>query len=443
MSQQKDHQQHNELGDEQHARSYPSQLVRNIHSLQESTQRSLFAVGLMTGTSLDGVDVALVRLQGFGMEAQCDLIHFISLPLSYDLKVEIQQQCHNETSTVAGICALNVTLGHLYVESVQQLLNEVEQIAEYAPEQLLGFQGQLDFIASHGQTIYHIPPKIAAFENVTASTLQIGDPSSLAYHFKTDVYFNFRMMDIAAGGDGAPLVPMTELMLYRDLTKNRLLQNIGGIGNVTVMPKNAAIDDVYAFDTGPGNMMINDAMKVLYQRDYDESGLIASQGELIDDLWETLKAEPYIQIAPPKSTGREYFGKTYTERLLDQYADDKPEDVIHTLTRFAAFSIAESYRQFILPTLQVDEVIVGGGGAYNLALMKFLQDELQAEFPMIRVITNEAIGISSDAKEAIAFALLGYQTYQQLAGNVPRATGARESVVLGQICPNPFPVHFK
>ena len=412
---------------------------RNANKGCIESEKSLFAIGLMTGTSLDGIDVALVKLSGLGLETQCDLIHFISPPLSAALKAQIQTESSNETSTVAGICALNVTLGKCYVESVTQLLAEVREIGQKSPEKLQGFTGKLDFIASHGQTIYHLPPKAARVLDVTPSTLQIGDPSSLAYHFKTDVYFNFRMMDMAAGGDGAPLVPMTELILYRDNEKNRLLQNIGGIGNVTVMPKNASVEEVYAFDTGPGNMMMNDAMKALYNQNYDEAGKIALQGDLIDGLYNTLKRHRYLKLTPPKSTGRELFGSDYTQVLLTEYAAYAPADIIHTLTRFTAYSIAESYRLFVFPRLPIDEVIVGGGGAYNLALMQYLADEL----PGIKIMTNEAIGISSDAKEAIAFSLLGYQTYHRFAGNIPHATGAREAVVLGQICPNPFPVTAK
>ena len=415
--------------------------------MMKASDRPLYAIGLMTGTSLDGVDVALVKLSGKGFETQCQLLHFLSRPLSADLKKRIQLACHNDTSTVAGICSLNMELGALYVESVEALLTEVIELqrsleGDLEKESLLNelnaFNGKLDFIASHGQTIYHLPPKVAHESGFTPSTLQIGDPSALAYHFKTDVYFNLRMMDMVAGGDGAPLVPMTELMLYRSSTKNRLLQNIGGIGNVTIMPKNAGIDDVYAFDTGPGNMMINDAMQKLYGLDYDESGIVASKGQLIDTLWQTLIAHPYLKIAPPKSTGRELFGKQLTEKLLAEYQNERAEDLIHTLTRFSAYSIAESYRQFVLPTQAIDEVIVGGGGAYNPELMRYLQREL----PGICVMRNEDLGISSDAKEAIAFALLGYQTHHRLAGNVPKATGAKMPVVLGQICPNPFPEDF-
>lgn len=400
--------------------------------------KSLFAVGLMTGTSLDGVDVALVKLTGEGFETQCELLHFLALPLEETLKEEIQIACDHTRASVALICSLNMKLGQLYSDSVTALLAEVARLQKEDKTLFKEFSGKLDFIASHGQTIYHLPHKNAEAEGLTPSTLQIGDPSIMAYQHKTDIYFNFRMMDIAAGGDGAPLVPLTELILYRDSRKNRLLQNIGGIGNVTVLPKNAGINEVWAFDTGPGNMMINDAMMHYFQKPFDNHGEIAGKGQIIPALFTQLKAHAYLAEKPPKSTGREIFGANYTLPLLAQFAAEKSEDVIHTLTRFTAFTIAESYRQFIMPQLKIDEVIIGGGGAYNTSLLTYLR----AELPGTTILTNEDIGISSDAKEAIAFALLGHQTRCRKIGNVPGATGARESVVLGQICPNPFPASF-
>lgn len=393
-----------------------------------------FAVGLMTGTSLDGIDAAFVKLSGRELTTKCELLHFFSQPLSEALKLKIQKECYNDSSTVAGICSLNMELGQLYADVVEIVLAEVKALQQEMPRKFLGFNGKLDFIASHGQTIYHLPQKNAVKMGFTPSTLQIGDPSHLAFQHQTDVYFNFRMMDIAAGGDGAPLVPFTELVLYQDLYKNRLLQNIGGIGNVTIMPKNADIEDVWAFDTGPGNMMINAGMKHLFQKEYDEAGKIARKGRLIEALFSELKSHTYLQEKPPKSTGRELFGEDFTHHLLQKYSSERAEDIIHTLTKFTAFTIAESYRQFIFPTQYIDEVIIGGGGAYNLALLEYLQLELPAQ----KILTNEDIGISSDAKEAMAFAILGYQTQLRHFGNVPKATGAEYPVVIGQICPNPF-----
>ncbi|GGZ92633.1 anhydro-N-acetylmuramic acid kinase [Ignatzschineria ureiclastica] len=408
--------------------------------LSQSLPKSLFAVGIMTGTSLDGVDVALVKLEGKGADITCQLLHFYSQPLEDDLRHKITQACDLGQSNVALICTLNAELGLLYADAVDALLVEVEALKRAGAQSLQEFSGKLDFIASHGQTIYHLPRSQSATHQLTPSTLQIGDPSMLAYRFATDVYFNFRMMDVIAGGDGAPLVPMTEWLLYRSATANRLLQNIGGIGNVTILPKEADIEDLWAFDTGPGNMMINEAMQQLYQKSYDHNGEIARQGELIEPLWQQLCQHPYLAENPPKSTGREQFGARFTQALLQQYLPPQncaysPADIIHTLTRFTAFSIADSYRRFVFPAIDIDEVIVGGGGAYNSALLRYLQ----AELPDQQILTGEDLGLSSDAKEAIAFALLGYLTREKLAGNVPRATGARESLVLGQLCPNPFP----
>lgn len=398
--------------------------------------KAVFAVGLMTGTSLDGIDAALVKLKGQGLDTECELLHFLSKPLSLTLRQKISKECDNTQSTVAGICSLNMELGVLYSETVTALLAEALLAQQTFPEKFAGFKGKLDFIASHGQTIYHLPQKVAKKAGLMPSTLQIGDPSLMACQHQTDVYFNFRMMDVAAGGDGAPLVPLTELILYSHPQKNRLLQNIGGIGNVTVMPQKATIEDIWAFDTGPGNMMINDAMMYLYQKPFDDKGAIAKSGALIEDLYSQLIAHPYLLEKPPKSTGRELFGSRFTDQLLQSFSYEKPEDLIHTLTRFTAYTIAENYRQFILPYHLIDEVIIGGGGAYNLALVSYLQEEL----PNISVVTNEEIGISSDAKEAIAFALLGYQTRMRQIGNVPKATGAIEALVIGQLCPNPFPI---
>lgn len=397
-----------------------------------------FAVGLMSGTSLDGVDAVLVALKGVGLETECQELAFITHEIPADLRALILKNSGEEGSNVAEICQLNMALGALYSDAVSELL----KVAKRSPKALnAGFNGALDFIASHGQTIYHIPQSVAEKGGFTASTLQIGDPSFLALTHKTDVYFNFRMMDIAAGGDGAPLVPFTELLLYRS-DKARLLQNIGGIGNVTYLPAHATLSDLFAFDTGPGNMMINAAMEALYGKAYDKEGERAAQGRLIPELFQRLKQDSYLAEPPPKSTGRERYGEQITQKWLAAFQDHtgvEREDFIHTFTRFTAFSIVESYRRFILPKYSVDEVIIGGGGAYNPTLLAMIKEELDAHSLAIKLLTNEDLGISSDAKEAIAFALLGHQTRHRLANNAPAATGAAFPLILGQIAPNPYP----
>ncbi|WP_331835986.1 anhydro-N-acetylmuramic acid kinase AnmK [Erysipelothrix piscisicarius] len=378
-----------------------------------------YAVGLMSGTSLDGIDAALVKIQGSGIDTTCKLIHFVTLEIPEQLRQRILDASVPETSRIDEICSLNFELGVLYNEATTKVLSESN------------FKGSLDFVASHGQTLYHLPIPQNHF---LKSTLQIGDPSMIAFHHKVPVVFNFRVMDIVAGGDGAPLVPYPEFLIYREKTQTVLLQNIGGIGNVTVIPANAHLDDVFAFDTGPGNMMMNAATAHYYQELYDENGTHARKGLLIDELYQTLINHPYLKIEPPKSTGREMFG----ERMVSEFYKEgyDPDDVIYTLTKFTAYSITNAYKQYIMPKHTIHKVIIGGGGAYNPVLLEEIRLMLPKE---IQVCTQEDLGFSSDAKEAIAFAILGNETLAGKPSNVPSATASNERMILGQICPNPWP----
>lgn len=376
-----------------------------------------YGVGIMSGTSLDGVDVALVEFEGQGLDTKLNLVHFYTQEMESEMRERILRVIDPETSNLIELTSLNLELGYLFSQAVTNMLNESK------------FDGKLDFIASHGQTIYHNPnPK----EGHIRSTLQIGDPSPIGFEHNVPVIFNFRMMDIVAGGEGAPLVPYTEQILYSNPKKTRLLQNIGGIGNVTILDKNGSLNDVWAFDTGPGNMMINSAVDYFYQEAYDKDAMYGSKGHLIDDLLIELKEDPYLKLVPPKSTGREYYTKDQVIDICQRYPN--ANDVIHTLTYFSAYSIAQSYKDYIFDKHDVDEIIVGGGGAYNPLLMKFLQDML----PNHEVMTQESLGFSSDAKEAVAFALLGHATLNEQYNNAPVATGAKQFVILGQIQPKPI-----
>ncbi|MCL1948788.1 MAG: anhydro-N-acetylmuramic acid kinase, partial [Turicibacter sp.] len=257
-----------------------------------------------------------------------------------------------------------------------------------------------------------------------------GEPAVIAYETKIPVVSNFRTMDMAAGGQGAPLVPYTEWLLYGDAEKSRLLQNIGGIGNVTLIPKNCGLDEVIAFDTGPGNMVMDEICKLLFNQNYDKDGLLAAKGTLNQGMLSDLLSMPYILEAPPKSTGRELFGKEFVLRLIEKYAHVAPYDLLATATYFTAKSIALNYEAFIFPDYPIDEVIVGGGGSYNKQLMAMLSELLEGK---CRVMAQEDCGYSSEAKEAIAFALLANETMNHIPSNVPSATGAKEAVVLGNI----------
>ncbi|KAB2441666.1 anhydro-N-acetylmuramic acid kinase AnmK [Bacillus luti] len=380
----------------------------------------MYIAGIMSGTSLDGIDVALVHIEGSGIKSKVELIHFTTVPFCDDIKKEIQQSLSIESSNVQLICSLNFKLGLCFANAVKEVCKE----ANFSLE-------QLDLIGSHGQTIYHQPKQDG---NMIPSTLQIGEPAVIAYETNTAVISNFRTMDMAAGGQGAPLVPYSEVILYRHQTKNRLLQNIGGIGNVTVIPSKRSNKSVIAFDTGPGNMIIDEVCQKLFQFPYDQNGEIAKQGVVVDEILTYCMNHPFLNLKPPKSTGREQFGKEFVSELLKRFEKYSKENILTTVTMFTASSIVHHYKEFILPYYEIDEVILGGGGSYNRTLVEMVRNGLKEE--KCAIFIQEDIGYSSEAKEAIAFAILANETHHRNPSNVPSATGAKQSVVLGNTtCP--------
>lgn len=372
----------------------------------------MYAVGLMSGTSLDGIDAALVEITGSGIETKVTLLHFITKKLSDATLQRIRQSLNPETGRVDLLCSLNMELGYLFADAVL----EVCQSACFDST-------QLDFVASHGQTIYHLPhPEKKEY---VASTLQLGEAAVICEKTKATVVSNFRMRDMAVGGEGAPIVPYTDYLLYRSETKQRLLQNIGGIGNVTVVPQKAELADVVAFDTGPGNMIIDAFMHHFYQKKYDANGEKAAEGKVNDEVLHYMMHHPYITAPYPKTTGREMFGSEYIEELLEKF-QLAAEDWIATATAFTAESIALNIQPFITPTT---ELIVGGGGSYNSTLVMMLRQAL----PNVTVLIQEDLGYSSDAKEAIAMVILANETLHHQPSNVPSATGATRAVPLGSV----------
>ncbi|WP_263703877.1 anhydro-N-acetylmuramic acid kinase AnmK [Bacillus thuringiensis] len=377
----------------------------------------MYIAGVMSGTSLDGIDVALVRIEGSGVGSKVELIHFTTVPLCNDIKSEIQQALSIENSNVQLICSLNFKLGLCFANAVKEVCKEANFPLE-----------QLDLIGSHGQTIYHQPKPEG---NMISSTLQIGEPAVIAYETNTTVISSFRTMDMAAGGQGAPLVPYSEIILYRHQTKNRLLQNIGGIGNVTVIPSQLSDKSVIAFDTGPGNMIMDEVCQRLFRLPYDQNGNIAKQGVVVEEILTYCMNHPFLKINPPKSTGREQFGKEFFRELLKRFEKHSKENILTTVTMFTASSIVHHYKEFILPYYEIDEVILGGGGSYNSTLVEMIRYGLKDE--KCTIFIQEDIGYSSEAKEAIPFAILANETYHRNPSNVPSATGATQSVVLGNI----------
>ncbi|WP_414839221.1 anhydro-N-acetylmuramic acid kinase AnmK [Carnobacterium sp. TMP28] len=370
-----------------------------------------YAVGLMSGTSLDGIDAALVEISGEDEETIVHLLAFETYPIQEETIRRIKKVLSIEESNVALICSLNVELGYLFATAVKDICKKKGIQLE-----------QLEFVASHGQTIYHLPiPK----SNQFSSTLQIGESAIICEETKTTVVSNFRERDMALGGQGAPIVPYSEYILYKDKKRTRLLQNIGGIGNVTVIPKNAKLNQLVAFDTGPGNMIIDELCRHFYQVQYDKGGAYAATGKVNQALFTQLMTHPFIAKSYPKTTGREEFGADFTQRLIKEWPI-KPNDLIATATQFTASSIAENLKQFIDKNT---DLIVAGGGSYNETLIKMIKVQL----PTVNVQIQEEIGHSSEAKEAIAMTILGNQTLHHKPSNVPSATGASSRTILGKI----------
>ncbi|GIN69866.1 anhydro-N-acetylmuramic acid kinase [Bacillus sp. J14TS2] len=373
------------------------------------------AVGLMSGTSIDGIDAALVEINGSGHETEIELLDFITMSYSDKDREDIFRCMDLEHSDVALVCHLNFRLGYLFAQAVKEVCTQADVSLT-----------EINFIASHGQTVYHLPHKDGAYER---STLQIGEPAVIAYETGVTVISNFRSMDMAAGGEGAPLVPYTDYLLYQSDQKGVALQNIGGIGNVTAIPKGGGVEDLLAFDTGPGNMVIDQICQIVKAQPFDEGGKWAASGQVDHSLVNTWMEMDFFMKTPPKSTGRELFGHTFVEKIIQEHQQMEANDLIATATYFTAKSIAAAYQKFILPQFAINEMIVGGGGSFNKTLLAFLQGLL----PGIAIRTQEEIGFSSVAKEAIAFAILGNETLNRQPANVPKATGASQSVVLGSI----------
>lgn len=392
--------------------------MEQLLSLMKKSKR--LAIGLMSGTCTDGIDAALIQIEGSYTNTNVQLLEFITIPYDLDLRTKLLQLSSGSFGGSYEISKMNFLLGNLFANACLSVCEK----AKILPT-------EVDFIASHGHTIYHQPIAEEYHGHTVTSTLQIGEPSVIRERMNCPVISDFRVRDMAAGGLGAPLVPYAEYLLYRSDNKNIGLQNIGGIGNITYIPSNAKLEDILAFDTGPGNMII-DALVSIYtdqKQNYDNSGTIASTGMVNEGLLQWLLMDPYLSMTPPKTTGREYYGDDFVKKLMFKSNDMKLSfpDLIATATMFTAKAIEISVKKH-LPKLP-DLLIVGGGGSQNKTLMKYISHTLSN----CKVITNEDIGFDSNAKEAIAFAILGNETLFGNTNNVPLATGAKHAVVMGKI----------
>lgn len=390
-------------------------------SLSEIMQKKeRLVIGLMSGTSADGVDAALVHMEGCGENTKLRLIAYISVPFEKDVREQILKIAEGNYGGSAELCRMNVRLGYLYLDACKRVCSAAKVK-----------ESSVDLVGCHGQTVYHQPSPEIYLGQALTSTLQIGDPSVICEGLGTIAVSDFRVRDMAAGGQGAPLVPYTEYLIYRDPGRNIALQNIGGIGNITYIPKGAGLGDVTAFDTGPGNMLIDAAVSRYSQGRliFDQEGRIAASYAWDERLLTWLMEEPYLKEKPPKTTGRERYNRGFVEKVYTKAASlgVQEGEVLTTFTRYTALTIAFSVKEY-LPAIP-ERLIVGGGGSYNLTLLRFLKELL----PETEVVTNEEIGWNSDAKEAVAFAILANEAVSGMCNNAPGATGAAHPVIMGKI----------
>ncbi len=351
---------------------------------------------------------------------------FYALPFPPGLRDRLLRASTGGVGTVDEVCQLNFLMGELLAEAVLGLLRQEQMTPE-----------QIYLIGSHGQTIHHLPHAQTFGPYSQRSTLQIGEPSVIAERTGITTVADFRPRDIAAGGFGAPLLPYLHFVLFRRSGGNTIVQNIGGIANLTYIPMDAQLNQVVAFDTGPGNILIDGMMSRLYPlngqdgHSFDHGGRIAARGKLNQPLLDSLLSHPYFELQPPKTTGREVFGDAMLDDIHRQAGLQgiRPEDLIHTLTRFTARSIAQAYKSFILNKYPVDDIWVAGGGSQNHTMMDMLAEELVP----LPVYPLEKAGYPSKALEAMGFALLAYQTIRFKPNNLPIATGASHPVIMGKI----------
>ena len=388
----------------------------------------MIVAGIMSGTSADGVDVALVEIRARSREGVgVTLLAHRAFPFSRSMRNAILAAMQGESMPAAEFARLGWRLGIAYAEAVEATLQS--------------HPCELKLIGCHGQTLYHQSTPERFLDRKFACTWQAGEAALLAARLRVPVVSNFRPADVLAGGQGAPLVPLADFLCLRHTRRARVLQNIGGIANLTAIPAGATIQQVLAFDSGPGNMVIDAQTPRLYDRRMDAGGRVAARGTVLESVVRESMRAGFFRRQPPKSAGREEFGREYAEALLRRCRklSQRPEDAVATATALTATSIVAAYQRWVAPHLgsAAVDVVVSGGGARNATLMQQMQEQLKP-LPW-QLTTSDAMGFPAEAKEAMAFALLAWQSWRRRPGNLPAATGASEAVILGQITHAPVP----
>jgi len=381
----------------------------------------------MSGTSTDGIDVALVRISGAPPRIAAKLENFLTLPFPPAVRAALLRVAEGRPTTTGEVSQLNFLLGELFARAALEACRRFR----VSP-------GRIALVGSHGHTIFHQGQRSAFLGSPrVASTLQIGEPAVIAERTKITTVADFRPADMAAGGQGAPLVPFVDYLLYQNSRFGRVALNLGGIANVTVIPAGARPEQVFAFDTGPGNMVMDGLVRHFSRgrQAYDRDARIGRRGRMLPQLLDELLRDPYFRRPPPKSAGREQYGEAYCRRLLawGRRHSARPADLLRTATMLTALSIVDAFHRWILPRAKIRQMIVSGGGAHNPLVMA----QLQAALPGIEILGSAELGVPQDAKEAFAFAVLAYETFHGRPANLPGSTGAKQAAILGKICQPP------
>jgi anhydro-N-acetylmuramic acid kinase len=390
----------------------------------------MVVAGVMSGTSADGVDVAVCRVSPARVKGGMPVVKLLGhVGVAYPkaVRAAVLDAMDAEAISVAELARLNWRLGEVYADAVEKAQNS------------LGVK--IGLVGCHGQTVYHQGAAERYLGKALRATWQMGEAAVIAERLRVPVVSDFRPADVAAGGQGAPLVPMLDYCMFRSAKVSRVLQNLGGIGNLTAIPAGAEVDGVLAFDTGPGNMVIDACMRRLYEREFDKGGAVARTGNVLKVVEKILK-EGYFSSLPPKSCGREQFGEGFVSRFIAMCRkaggrEDRDEDIVATATALTAASVVDAYRRFVwghvgqAAPLSPVEFVVAGGGAKNDVLMAMLREGLEPLKVKVRMM--EELGVPAQAKEAVAFALMAWLSWNGLPGNIPKATGARRAMVLGKV----------